>query len=177
MFIEERDYSKFSWEDLGDIKSGRPNLGSMAPVKIYRLLQYTMRDVLISEFDVQTANEIFVKAGNLAGKNFCQNVLNTGLELNEFIAHLQKTLKELKIGILRVEDINIDTLEMTVTLAEDLDCSGLPLSNEVICAYEEGFISGIFKAYIGKEFQAKEVDCWATGNRICRFAVSVLQPV
>jgi predicted hydrocarbon binding protein len=177
MFNEERDYCRFSWDDLGDIELGRPNLGAMVPVLVYRLLQYTLRDVLISEYDVKTANDIIFKAGKLAGEHFCRNVLNVELGLNEFVADLQKVLKELKIGILRVEEIDPESLEMTLTVAEDLDCSGLPLSEEVICVYDEGFISGILKEYTGKEFQAKEVECWATGHRVCRFAVHVLQPV
>ena len=41
MFKEERDYTRFSWDDLGDIEKGRPNLGRYAPVLTYRLLQYT----------------------------------------------------------------------------------------------------------------------------------------
>jgi len=32
MFKEERDYNKFKWEDLGDIKTGKPNLGLTTPV-------------------------------------------------------------------------------------------------------------------------------------------------
>ena len=33
----------FSWEDLGDIAAGRPNLGQSVPVAMYRLLQFTRR--------------------------------------------------------------------------------------------------------------------------------------
>lgn len=175
MFKEERDYNKFSWEDLGDVNVGRPNLGQLVPVLVYRLFQYTMRDTLITEFDVATANNIFIKAGKLAGEHFCKNVLNTGLEFNEFIAELQKTLKDLKIGILRVEKADLESLEMTLTVAEDLDCSGLPISEETVCDYDEGFIAGILKAYTGKDFHVKEIDCWATGDRVCRFSVKVLQ--
>jgi len=175
MFKEERDYNKFSWEDLGDINVGRPNLGQLVPVIVYRLFQYTMRDVMITETDVATARDIFVKAGKLAGEHFCKNVLNMDLEFNEFIAELQKTLKDLKIGILRVEKADLESLEMTLTVAEDLDCSGLPISEETVCDYDEGFIAGILKAYTGKEFYVKEVDCWATGDRVCRFSVKVLQ--
>jgi len=32
MFKEERDCNKFSWEDLGDLEKGRPNLGPTVPV-------------------------------------------------------------------------------------------------------------------------------------------------
>ncbi len=33
--------------------------------------------------------ELFVKAGNLAGKEFCINVLDTKLPFNDFIADLK----------------------------------------------------------------------------------------
>lgn len=175
MFKEERNHSTFSWSDLGDIEAGRPNLGQSVPVLVYRLFQYTMRDVLITDFDVNTANELFIKAGKLAGEHFCKNVLNTNLEFNEFIAELQRILKDLKIGVLRIEKADLSNLDMTLTVAEDLDCSGLPMMDETVCDYDEGFIAGIFKAYTGKDFLVREVDCWATGDRVCRFAVKVLR--
>ena len=175
MFKEERNQSTFSWSDLGDVEAGRPNLGQSVPVLVYRLLQYTMRDILITDFDVNTANELFIKAGKLAGEHFCKNVLNTNLEFNEFIAELQRILKDLKIGILRIEKADLSNLDMTLTVAEDLDCSGLPMMDETVCDYDEGFIAGILKAYTGKDFLVKEVDCWATGDRVCRFAVKVLR--
>jgi len=175
MFKEERNHSTFSWSDLGDIETGRPNLGQSVPVLVYRLFQYTMRDILITDFDVNTANELFIKAGKLAGEHFCKNVLNTNLEFNEFIAELQRILKDLKIGVLRIEKADLSNLDMTLTVAEDLDCSGLPMMDETVCDYDEGFIAGILKAYTGKDFLVKEVDCWATGDRVCRFAVKVLR--
>lgn len=112
--------------------------------------------------------------GKLAGEHFCRNLLSVDLKLDEFVAQFQKTLKDLEIGVLRVEKLDIDTLDMTLTVAEDLDCSGLPISEETICTYDEGFIAGILNTYTGKEFSVKEVDCWASGDRVCRFAVNVL---
>lgn len=171
MFQEERNYNKFSWEDLGDIEKGRPNLGLSVPVLAYRLLQYTLRDVLITDLGVEKANDIIIKAGRLAGFQFCENMLNKELDFNGFIAELQKTLEEQKIGILRVEKVDLERLEMTLTVAEDLDCSGLPSTDEVVCQYDEGFIAGILEAYTGKSFHVKEIDCWASGDRVCRFDV------
>jgi uncharacterized protein len=49
MFKEERDSLKFKWDMLGDIRLGRPNLGSTVELSMYRLKQYTIRDVLIKE--------------------------------------------------------------------------------------------------------------------------------
>lgn len=169
MFNEDRNYNKFVWKDLGDVKKGRSNLGFTVPVLAYRLLQYTLRDVLITEFDVNKANDIIIKAGRLAGFHFCKNMLNIKLDFNGFIAELQRTLMEQKIGILRVEKLNLERLEMTLTIAEDLDCSGLPSTDEVVCQYDEGFIAGILEAYTGKTFKVKEIDCWASGDRVCRF--------
>ncbi len=174
MFKEERNQTTFTWEDLGDIETGRPDLGLMVPVLAYRLLQYTMRDVLITEFSVEKANEIFIKSGRSAGFHFCKNMLDVSLVFNNFIAQLQQTLKEQKIGILRVEEVDLDKMTMVLTVAEDLDCSGLPPTDEVVCQYDEGFIAGILEAYTGKKFRAKEIDCWANGDRVCRFKVGII---
>ncbi len=171
MFKEERDSYRFEWKDLGDIEVGRPNLGSTTLVAVYRLMQYTMRDVLITEYGPQTAGQILVKAGRVAGAEFCRSVLNTKLAFNEFISDLQEKLKSLKIGILRIEQADLQKMEFVLTVDEDLDCSGLSLLGETVCDYDEGFIAGIWKAYTGKEFEVKEIDCWASGGKTCRFSV------
>ncbi len=171
MFTEERDASRFSWDDLGDPATGRPSLGMSVPVPVYRLLQYTLRDVLITQYDVATANEIFVTAGKLAGEQFCKNLLNTELPIDDFLAELQRVLREQRVGILRVEYADFEKMRMTLAVAEDLDCSGLPMTDEVVCVYDEGFIAGILYAYTGKEFCVREIDCWASGDRTCRFDV------
>jgi uncharacterized protein len=171
MFKEERDWNKFAWKDLGDLEKGRPNLGLNAPVLAYRLLQYTLRDILITELGVGKANDILIKAGKLAGAQFCENLLNRELGFNEFIAQLQRALKEQAIGILRIEKADLENMRITLTIAEDLDCSGLPPTDEVVCQYDEGFIAGILEAYTGKPFYAKEIDCWASGDRVCRFDI------
>ncbi len=175
MFKEERGQSTFSWKDLGDIEQGRVNLGAYAPVAVYRLLQYTLRDVLITELGVERTNKIFIQAGRLAGIHFCSNILDKSLPFHEFIASLQHTLKEQRIGILRVERADLDKMELTLTVAEDLDCSGLPFTDEVVCHYDEGFIAGILEGYKGMPFEAKEIDCWASGDRVCRFNVRMLK--
>ena len=174
MFKEERDHNRFSWDDLGDPESGRPNLGLSVSVPVYRLLQYTLRDVLIARYSVKTANKIFIEAGRLAGKELCKNLLNLKLGFDEFIAQLQQVLKELKIGILRIEKMDLDKMEIILTVAEDLDCSGLPVSDETVCEYDEGFIAGILEVYTGKRFYVKEIDCWASGDRVCRFKAELL---
>jgi uncharacterized protein len=173
MFKEERDTNKFSWDDLGNIKEGRPNLGPHCTVLGYRLLQYTLRDELIRQFDVEKGREVFQNAGRRAGEEFCKKILDASLDFTSFVADLQEKLKDHLIGILKFEKADMDSLSFTLTVAEDLDCSGLPLSDETVCEYDEGFIAGILNTYTGKEFTVKEVDCWASGDRVCRFNATV----
>lgn len=166
---KEIKHSKFSWENLGDIKAGRGGLGEEMPVLVYRLMQYTMLDVMSKELGEDGANQYFYMAGFLAGSEYAKNTLDLSVDFDSFVASLQKSLQELKIGILRMEDIDQATGTLTLTVGEDLDCSGLPVSGENVCVYDEGFIAGILHAFTGKKYEVREVNCWASGDRVCRF--------
>ncbi|MCL2768055.1 MAG: 4-vinyl reductase, partial [Synergistaceae bacterium] len=91
-------------------------------------------------------------------------------ELKDFVKRLQEALKEMKIGILRLESMTPDARKLVITVDEDVDCSGLPELDYEICIYDEGFISGILENFTGSEYVVKEVDCWCTGDRTCRFS-------
>jgi predicted hydrocarbon binding protein len=169
VFNQNKRHSSFRWENLGDIKVGRGDLGEDMPVLVYRLMQYTMLDVLSQVYGDEQANEYFRKAGFLAGSEFARHVLDLNVSFDVFIANLQKSLQELKIGILRMEDFDSETGRIVLTVGQDLDCSGLPVTNENVCNYDEGFIAGILEAYTGKSYEVREVDCWANGDRVCRF--------
>jgi predicted hydrocarbon binding protein len=171
MFKEERDECQFKWSMLGDIQKGRPNLGPLMHVAVYRLMQFTLRDILVRDFGVEKADKIIFEAGKNAGEEYCNNILTQKKDLNGLFAELQHTMKELGIGIFRVESADYEKGSFVVTVAEDLDCSGIPVCSEQICTYDEGFISGLLLAYSGKDFKVKEVDCWGTGERVCRFQV------
>jgi len=170
MFKEERDELKFDWSMIGNIGEGRPNLGNTMDVSVYRLMQFTLRDVLNAE----TADQIFYEAGKHAGKEFCKELITQKNDFDKFVVELQELLKKLKIGILRIEQADLEKMIFTLTVAEDLDCSGLPASGETICTYDEGFISGLLSEYTGKNFSAKEIDCWCSGDRVCRFEAKSL---
>lgn len=162
----------FSWDHLGNIDYGRPNLGPNTRVSVYRLMQYTMREVIEKEYGSEVTREIFVKSGRIAGAEFCKNILDVSLPLTKFISQLHEKLLDYSIGVLKIEKFDLDTMNFVMTISEDLDCSGLPVSGYTVCDYDEGFIEGIFEVYTGKKFLVKEVDCWSTGDRTCRFAVN-----
>jgi predicted hydrocarbon binding protein len=73
-----------------------------------------------------------------------------------------------------MEAFDPDTGNMVLTVGQDLDCSGLPITNETVCNYDEGFIAGILNAYTGKNYKVSEIDCWANGDRVCRFNSTVV---
>ena len=159
----------FTWEKLSNIYEGRGDLGGEMPVMVYRLMQFTLLDVLSKGVGSDEANEYFRKAGFLAGTEFAKNVVDLQVSFNTFIANLQEVLEELKIGILRMEAFDQATGNITLTVEQDLDCSGLPVTGETVCVYDEGFLAGILEAYTGNHYEVLEVDCWATGDRVCRF--------
>ena len=173
--FKPKTHNDFTWENLGNISEGRVDLGESMPVLVYRLMQFTMLDVLNKAYGTDKANDHFRDAGFLAGSEFAKNVLDLKVDFNAFVANLQKALQELKVGILRMEDFNVDSGEIVLSVEQDLDCSGLPITNENVCSYDEGFIAGILEAYTGKKYRVREVDCWASGARTCRFNGTVVQ--
>lgn len=167
--MTERKYA-FSWVLIGDLSQARPNLGPTLRIEVYRLMQFCFRDILETRYGTAETDKIFYEAGHLAGRHFYDNVLVPKPDsFNSLIQQLQKILTELGIGILRVEEATLDTLNFTLTVSEDLDCSGLPDLGYEICIYDEGFLAGILEAFTGRPFKVKEVDCWCTNDRTCRF--------
>ena len=101
--------------------------------------------------------------------------MNPTDDFSKFINQLQMELKDLGIGILRVEKTDFEKGEIVLTISEDVDCSGLPESESEACIYDEGFISAILECFTGAKFTVKEIDCWCTGDRTCRFSAIAIK--
>jgi len=169
----EQKYS-FYWGLLGDIELGRPNLGQTTRLEVYRLMQFTLRDVIEAKLGTAATDEIFFEAGKKAGTHFYQNLIGEMPDFDSFVRKVQEVMREMSIGILRLEKVDMETGTIIMTVAEDLECSGLPELDGEICVYDEGFISGLLESYSGKNFTVKEIDCWCTGDRTCRFKAEVV---
>lgn len=154
-------------------ENSRSNLGEELPVIVYRLLEYSLKDELIRRYGKDEQIAIFRNAGRKAGEYFAKKLLNLDQPLDQFVGELQQKMQDMKIGVLRIEEVDEESGRIILTVAEDADCSGLPVLGETVCNYDEGFISGILSLYSGKEYEAIEVDCWATGDRVCRFHADV----
>ena len=168
----QRKYS-FFWGLLGNLDEGRPNLGSTTRVEVYRLMQFCFRDVLEQEFGTKKTDDLFYRAGYLAGKHFYDHAVGPVHDLNTFVKKLQETLRDMAIGILRIEEEDLAHGRLVLTVSEDLDCSGLPELSYEVCTYDEGFIAALLESFSGKRFRVKEIDCWCTGDRTCRFQATM----
>ena len=138
------------------------------------MFEYSMRNALTQMYGKESMIKVFRMAGEEAGQEFYKRYLDGDLMLNDFLAQLQQKLLEYSFGMLRVEKFDVQTGHAVLTVSEDLDCSGLPVSGETVCNYDEGFIAGILKAYTQKDYVVTEVDCWATGDTVCRFDARVV---
>ncbi|MEI6287342.1 MAG: 4-vinyl reductase [Bacillota bacterium] len=171
--MTDRKY-EFSWDLIGDLELGRPNLGKYCRLEVYRLMQFTFRDILEKKFGTEVANEIFYQAGYMSGVEVYKNLIGTIEDFPKFISTTQEVFKELGIGIMRVEKHDALTGAITITVSEDMDCSGLPELEYEICIYDEGFIAALLEQFTGKKYRVKEVDCWCTGDRTCRFVAELI---
>ena len=167
--MAERRY-KFTWDFVGNVETGRPNLGLLVPVELYRLFQYTMRDVLEERLGTDEADLMLYKAGFLGGREFFKRYVAPCENLTEFVSKSKAAMAEKKMGIMRVEAADPESMEFTIAVSEDLDCSGLPELSHGVCNYDEGFIAGLLEAFTNKKCDVREVACWCTGDRVCRFS-------
>lgn len=166
----DRKYA-FTWELVGaDMSQARPSLGPTLNIEMYRLLQFTMRDVLEQRYGTEVVDSLFFYAGVLAGKAFYERFCSEAKDVKELVRTIEERFRELGVGIFRVEQAASGGESFVFVVDEDLDCSGLPDSSDHICVYDEGFIKGILDSYTGGYYNVKEVDCWCSGARTCRFS-------
>jgi len=166
----QRKY-KFDWDNTvgADINRARPNLGPNTRIEAYRLFQFTLRDVLEQHYGTETADALFREAGVMAGKAFFDRFLSGSKDTLGLVSKIEDIFGSLGIGIFRVESAKDDNSHFVFTVDEDLDCSGLPDIADVVCIYDEGFIQGVLESFSGQKFSVREIDCWCTGARTCRF--------
>ncbi|MDR0322841.1 MAG: 4-vinyl reductase [Treponema sp.] len=169
--MENKQKYKFEWDKTvgADLGKARPNLGPNTRIEVYRLFQFTLMDVLEQHYGAEMTDTLFFETGVMAGKAFYDKLLSEIKDVSSFISKIQELFNTLGMGIFRVEHAAEDNSHFIFTVDEDLYCSGLPDDNDVICVYDEGFIKGVLEAFSGKIFNVREIDCWRTNARTCRF--------
>lgn len=151
------------------VENGRSNMGEEVPVIVYRLMEYSLLQELREELGADEQARLFRRAGYRAGEYFVRHFLDASLPFGPFAAQLQRRMEEMKMGILRIESMDSSKGLLVLTVAEDADCSGLPILGENVCCFDEGFLTGVLSTYSGEKCTVREINCWAAGDRVCRF--------
>ena len=173
--MENKRKYKFDWDSTvgANMKQARPSLGPSTRVEVYRLFQFTLRDILEEKYGTDMVDAIFREAGVMAGRAFFEKFLSGAQNTSDLAVKIQDSFNTFGIGIFRVEEAAGDNSHFIFTVEEDLDCSGLPDTADVVCVYDEGFIKGVLESFSGKGFNVREIDCWCTGARTCRFEANM----
>lgn len=156
---------------VGDIKTGRGELGDNMPVAVYRLFQCSMRETLKQRYGGGEMIETLRSCGWIAGRSFAYENLDLTLPVRLFLESLEQVFITSKIGLLDVENLSEDGMQMTFAIRNDLDCSGMDQDNKTFCQYDEGFLAGILYEYTKRVYSVVETDCWGNGSNVCRFSV------
>lgn len=165
---------RLDWSLIGDIEMGRPTLGHMVSVEVVRMLMLTVKSVIEDSNGSAFAEKVYREAGYQTGQGFFRQYFQTESSSEVFVEQLKKILFKLGIGILNIEYITEACNEIVMTLSEDVECSGMSNHSFEMCHYTEGVISGLLEAHSGSKYLVKEVDCWCTGDRTCRFKATKL---
>ena len=164
-----KNHYNFAWGRLGDIKTGRGSLGEFMLVSCYRLMQFSLRDILEKNLGKEKAISYFIEAGRLAGEEF--TMYNTLIEdpPEVFFEKLKNIFEELMIGYMTIDKYDPNTGDLQISIQNDLDCSGTTEEFGVSCSFDEGFLTGILETYSGEEYHFEEYECWGKGYNTCRF--------
>lgn len=156
-------------EIIGDLSAGRPTLGNMTSVSIYRLYSYSLRAVLEAKYRKEESDRIIYQAGKLAGSTIFNSLMSSVSDAEQMFVKMQEIFLKSKIGKVNIDNIDAKHEMYSLVISEDLDCSGLPVDGTTKCTFDEGLISGILSSFFKKEFITKEWRCWGTGEKYCLF--------
>jgi len=149
---------EFHWDLVSNILDSRQNLGKYVDLEMYRLMQFTLRDILEERFGSEIVDEAFYAAGMKAGRAFYAHKIHPVSSPEEFARKTQEALNDEGIGVLRFVEALFGEEKIVLTVDEDVDCSGLSELDYELCIYDEGFISALVNSYTQHEWAAQETD-------------------
>jgi predicted hydrocarbon binding protein len=135
----------------------RPTLKNILPLETYRLLRVSGMQEIFGE----STGPVLYRLGKILISYFD---LKTE---EEFLQLIQK----LGIGLPKIYKSTEDNVIMH--LFECMTCAGLPITGELICNLECGFIAGGYEKITGKKAKGTQTKSWTTGNGFCEFVIEL----
>lgn len=151
----------------------RKTLGDTVPLSLFRALRMGAYEGM-KEVTGRGASAIITRGGLLVGRNLGAQLLKDNMSLQDYLAGVVLTCKELSIGYVSVIDGDLNSF-VIVKVDECVTCSNIADIGETICHFEGGVISGIFEMYTKKMVRSTEIECCAKGNSACVFDVRIGQ--
>lgn len=147
--------NKFAFDELNF--SVRPNLKNVLPLATYRLLRISGMKELFSE----STGHVLYRLGK---------ILSTYFEVKTE-EDLLKLVKDLGIGIPEIAEKGED--KIIIDLYECMTCAGLPITGELICDLECGFLAGGIEKITGRKTKGTQTKSWTAGNDYCEFVIEI----
>ncbi|OPY77079.1 MAG: V4R domain protein [Syntrophorhabdus sp. PtaU1.Bin153] len=144
---------EYSIDDVKHIV--RPSLGEDIPLVLYRVLRVIGMRNILGETSGATLYMMGKQVGAMIGAK----------DLAEFEAKI----RELKVGIPKVQVINED--QLVVKLYECITCAGFAYTGEMFCDMESGIIAGLLEGVYGKKARSTQTKSWSVGYKYCEFEV------
>ncbi|HHU32712.1 MAG: DUF2507 domain-containing protein [Zhaonellaceae bacterium] len=147
------NYSKISLLAVNQ----RKELGSQIPLSTFRLLRlHGMQEI----FGESTGPALYM-VGKSIGKTVEVKTIEEFLEL----------VKELKIGIPSI--VYRSEKLIIIKVLECMTCSGLPVTGELFCNFESGFIAGAVEKILGRKAKSTQTKSCSHGDEYCQFEVEI----
>ncbi len=90
--------------------------------------------------------------------------------LEKLVAKVFSSLmNEAKEGNLKITDLDVDPLRISIDFVECAECAGITGLNHAICYYHAGAFSGIVSGLINRDLDGFETECRARGDKSCHF--------
>jgi uncharacterized protein len=146
---------EYSYDDIKGVI--RPTLGDTVPLTLFRILRIIGMRNLLGESAGPTLYMMGKSVGNMLAPK----------TMGEF----ESTIRELKIGIPRIEQATEDRL--TVNLHECITCAGFSYTGEMFCDMESGIIAGLLEKVFNKKARSTQTKSWSVGYDYCQFDVAM----
>ncbi len=133
------------------------------PFEFFRLIFHTMRISLLTQgVDI---DPILHEAGLKVGEALYEKVKDP--DMSTFLGNIANFWETHSLGSVEVKEFQ----PLTISVEDCFECSGLPYLGRPACAFDSGILESLFSLYNNEEIKVKETQCYALGDKACRFII------
>ncbi|MCC7550279.1 MAG: ArsR family transcriptional regulator [Methanobacterium sp.] len=133
------------------------------PFEFFRLIFHTLRISLLSQgVDI---DPILHEAGLKVGKALYEKVKHQNMD--NFLENIATFWETHSLGSVEVKSLQ----PLTISVQDCFECSGLPYLGRPACAFDSGILESLFSLYNQEEVKVMETECYALGDKQCRFVI------